>query len=191
MSAFFSYITNITYYLLFAGVAHRVAPAGKYRKFVTLVTGFVLVIMVIAPLRNFSADFDGLDFFAGVAGLPILQPAFAPGEPGYTALHRAHLSAAFEEQLTIQLRGMLARSDITLHEASFSYTEDFTRITGAWVSVSRAEEPRRVPFIRIEPVRVNREAAAEAHPLASEAKNLIADFYNLPHEHIHVILRYP
>ncbi|MCL2603687.1 MAG: stage III sporulation protein AF [Defluviitaleaceae bacterium] len=188
MSAFFGYITNITYYLLFAALANMLAPAGKYRKFVALVTGFVLVMIVLAPLRGIGRDFDAAEFFAGVAGLPAVQGAFPQGE--YARLHDTRLMAAFEEQLAIQLEAMLKRNNFTLYEASFSYTEDFSRITAVQAAVSREEESRRVPFIRIEPVQINRgQSEPESDPIAEEAKSLIADFYNLSREHIHVITR--
>ena len=63
MQALFAHITNITYYLLLAAAAHMLAPAGKYRKFVSVVTGFVLIAVILSPLRNFGRDFDMADFF--------------------------------------------------------------------------------------------------------------------------------
>jgi hypothetical protein len=187
MPAFFGYITNITYYLLFAAVAHMLAPAGKYKKFVTLVTGFVLVVIVLAPLRNIGRDFDASGFFASVAGIPMIQTVFPQGELGDK--HNARLSSAFEEQLTVQLEAMLKRSGFALHDASFAYADDFSGITAIWATVSRMEgATRRVPFIRIEPVRVNRgQNEAESDPLAEEVKSLIADFYNMERTHIYVI----
>jgi hypothetical protein len=188
MSAFFNYITNITYYLLFAALANMLAPAGKYKKFVTPVTGFVLVLMILAPLRGFGRDFNAADFFVGIAGMPMMQAAFPQDD--YNDYHNIYLSAAFEEQLAIQLEAMLSRSDIAMHDAVFSYTEDFSRITAVRVTVSREEAARHVPFIRIEPVQLRRnQSEPEADPLAEEVKSLIADFYNLLREHISVIVQ--
>ncbi|MCL2501208.1 MAG: stage III sporulation protein AF [Defluviitaleaceae bacterium] len=186
MSAFFGYITNITYYLLFAAAVNMLAPAGKYKKFVSLVTGFVLVVIVLAPLRGIGKDFNVADFFTGVVNMPTVQATLPQGE--YAHLHDKRLITAFEEQLTLQLEAMLKRNNFDLHDAAFTYTEDFSRITAVRVTLSREEATRRVPFIRIEPVQVNRgPPEPESDPIAEEAKSLIADFYNLPREHIHVI----
>jgi len=190
MPAFFTYITNITYYLLFAAVVGMLAPTGKYKKFVTLVTGFVLVVMVLAPVSRMGRDFNVADFFAGVAGLPSFQVDLLYGE--YTTLHDRQLAAAFEQQLFFQLEVLLLRNGFTLHEAAFSHRSDFSRITFVRVEVSQNEaEVRRVPFIRIEPVQINRGPAAtpEPDPLVTEIKNLIANFYNLEHRHIYVNIR--
>ncbi|MCL2187494.1 MAG: stage III sporulation protein AF [Defluviitaleaceae bacterium] len=187
MVAFFSYLSNITYYLLFAGVANMLAPAGKYRKLVALVTGLVLVVIIIAPVRNIGQQFNAPDFFASMANAPAMQGGEATGLY-YTT--NTVLAAAFSEQLSFQLEGMLERNGFKLHQASLTHTDDFAQITGIWAEVSRVEETRRVPFIRIEPVQVNRNAVAdEADPLVREVKNLISDFYNLSHAHIHVIIQ--
>jgi stage III sporulation protein AF len=183
MSAFFGYIANITYYLLFAAVVNMVAPAGKYKKFVSLVMGLTLVVIIIAPLRNMGTDFNAMQFFSGATALP----AFAQEQ--YSHFHNSHLSAAFEEQLFFQLEAMLSRHGFTLHEAEFTYTQDFSQLTAVWASVSTAES-RRVPFIRIEPVQVNRSPSPteENDPQVNKAKNLIADFYHIPAMHIHITI---
>jgi hypothetical protein len=184
MGAFFGYITNITYYLFFAAVANMLAPAGKYRKFVAVVTGFVLIVMVLAPLRQMGRDFDVADFFAQLA-----QGQGAQFDPeAYAHLHDSHLSAAFNEQLAVQLAHMLLREGIVLYEAEFRHEVDFTRITAIYATVGREEAARRVPFIRIEPVQVNRGRgeSEEPDPLVMETKNIIADFYRVPSAHIHV-----
>jgi len=181
MQTFFSHITNITYYLLLAAVAHMLAPAGKYRKFVSLVTGFVLIAVVVGPLRHLASDFDMADFFASLS----TESVVTFDADGYENLHHDRLAAAFDEQLTIQLAHLLAREGIVLHTAVFSHNEDFSRILGAELTVSR-DGAARVPFIRIEPVRIGRETEMDADPLVVEVKNLVADFYGIPHAHINV-----
>jgi len=181
MNALFAHITNITYYLLLAAAAHMLAPAGKYRKFVSLVTGFVLIAVILSPLRHIGRDFDLADFFSSLTAEETFYVVGADG-------HHDLLTTAFDEQLTIQLAHMLAREGITLHEATFSHNEDFSRILSAELTVSR-DGAARVPFIRIEPVQVGRGQAADTDPLATEVKNLVADFYGIPHTHIDVITR--
>ena len=147
--------------------------------------GFILLLLVLQPLKGFvDGGISITDLFTGV--IP-MQNEF-PADAIYEHLHNTHLRAAFELQLTAQLEGLLAQNDFTLHSASFEYTDDFSRITHVQVSVSRPEVQRRVPFIRIEPVRVGEADNETPNPSAIEVKNLIAGFYNLAVEHIHVII---
>ncbi|MCL2364702.1 MAG: stage III sporulation protein AF [Defluviitaleaceae bacterium] len=185
MQSLFAHITNITYYLLLAAAAHMLAPAGKYRKFVSLVTGFVLIAVILSPLRSIGRDFDVADFFNSISAG---EAPFSADTGGHEGLRHEWLAAAFDEQLTAQLAHLLAREGIALHEAAFSHNEDFSRILSAELVVSR-DSAARVPFIRIEPVQVGRGQAADDDPLATEVKNLVADFYGIPHAHIDVITR--
>ena len=182
MMAFFSYLANITYYLLFAAVVNLLAPAGKYKKFVSLVTGFVLVVLIISPLRNVGQSLDVVEFFSSMMGM---ETRWQMPDGLYYA-HNTVLVEAFNEQLEKQLSNYLARHGFAVWDAAFSVSDDFTMVTGVWVSVSAVPEARRVPFIRIEPVQINRNETPEVDPKMLEIKNLISDFYQLPATHIHV-----
>ena len=192
MSAFFEYLRNITYYLMFATVVGMIAPTGKYRKFVSLVMGFILLAIMLAPLARWSGEIPVTQWFSGVV------PQYAMptnAETNYTVWRNNYLRTAFESQLEAQLTNLLTQNNFAVYSAAFTYTDDFSQITAARVAVSRAayaEENRRVPFIRIEPVQINRpdgSTAEEDCPTATAAKNLISEFYNIDRAHIHVEVR--
>ena len=186
MPAFFEYLRNITYYLLFAALVGLIAPTGKYKKFVSLVMGLVMLMLLLQPVRDIvGRQIPVTEWFAGV--MPQQSYNFGSADDAYATWRDTYLAAAFDAQLSAQLEGLLNRNGITMHGASFQYTSDFSRITSVTVQVSpREEESRRVPFIRIEPVQIQRQDAPDYDPLVNEVKNLIAGFYNLPGSHIHV-----
>ena len=189
MSAFFGYIQNITYYLLFAAIAGMIAPAGKYKKFVSLVMGFILLAMVIAPLSRLGTGerFDPANWLAGI--IPASGAASWDEERLQEQWLGIHLAEAFEAQLEVQLEALLNAQGIQLHAAAFAYTDDFSRITRVRAVISREQAPQRVPFIRIEPVQVG-PRPYEPCALSTEARNLIAGFYNLPITHIDIEVRH-
>jgi len=185
MGAFFTYLSNITYYLLFAAVINMVTPSGKYKKLVFMVMGFTLIVLIIAPLRNLTPAFQINNFFYEMVNIPHTQ-AFA--QDINDTQHHAILSAAFEEQLFMQLQAHLSRNGFTLTQAAFAYSNDFSRITEIRLTVEE-ESTRRTPFIRIEPVQLNRNPTeTETHPQTQKIKNLVGDFYNLSPAHIHVTI---
>jgi len=184
MPAFFEYLRNITYYLMFATVAGMVAPAGKYRKYVSLVLGFVLLLLMLRPLARFSIDeFDMSQWFSAII------PAQATWETSREDWENTYLREVFESQLKLQLTMLLENDGFTVYSAEFEYTDDFSRITQVNVSLSRDEEQQRVPFIRIQPVQIGEPQTSEECPTATAAKKLISEFYNLPTTHIHVNVR--
>jgi len=185
MSALFDYLRNITYYLLFAALVGLIVPTGKYKKFVSLVMGLVLLVLMLQPLRHIiGTEIPITQWFAGIMSQSTHQAD--DSESSYLNWRDTYLAVAFEDQLKAQVEGLLSRNNIYLHEVAFAYTQDFSRITSISLQVSREETtPQRVPFIRIEPVQIERDAPPD-DPLIDEVKNLIAGFYNLPLTHIYV-----
>ena len=182
MSAFFIYLRNITYYLMFVSLIGMLAPPGKYKKFVSLVTGFILLSIMIAPLAGFSGDTSVTDWFSGIHTEGRDQDL----ESSYANWRGTYLRYAFETQLGFQLENLLSQNGFTVYEKSFTFPEDFSRLNSVSVVLSREETPQRVPFIRIQPVQIGIPEPAEACPTAIAAKNLISEFYNLNVEHINV-----
>ncbi|MCL2225903.1 MAG: stage III sporulation protein AF [Defluviitaleaceae bacterium] len=195
MPSFFEYIGNITYYLLFAAVVGIFAPVGKYRKFVSLVLGLVLLVLMVQPLVGIFGgnDIPVTQWFAGA--VPTMENSGASGN--YEAWWDEHLRGSFEAQLEQQVARLLNGAGFEVHSAAFDYSSCFGEITGVRVRVSRAEvsqsgEDGRVPLIRIKPpeirpIRIGE--TAEICPHTETVKNLISQFYNLPTSHIYVEVR--
>ena len=180
------YLRNITYFLMVATVVGMVAPGGKYKKFVSLVMGFILLSVMIAPLANFRGQVPVTNWFGGM--LPAMATE-AELESSYSNWRATYLAQAFQDQLAIQLENLLEQNGFTVHHLSFTFPQDFTRLTSVTAVVSRPETPQRVPFIRIQPVQIGGQQPEEDCPTSLAAKNLISEFYNLPMEHIYVTVR--
>jgi hypothetical protein len=174
---------------MFAAVVGMVAPTGKYRKFVSLVMGFILLLLMVQPLAGiFSGDevpvtewFVGGDFYAGEN----FSDAF------YADWWDEYLGGAFEAQLEAQVERLLNANNFTVHSAEFSYSENFDKVTSVRVRVSYGVEnlyaSERVPFIRIVPPEISPIRIGETStdcPHTSSVKTLISEFYNLPTAHI-------
>ena len=167
---------------MFATVIGLFASQGKYRKFVSLVLGFVLLLLMIQPLAVF---FGGRDVPRWFAGMPGFEASLANLD--YHDLWDSHLRDMFEAQLEAQLANLL--TDFTVHSAEFEYSDDFMELTLVRVSVGE-KIPERVPFIRIQPPQIRPVRIGDYEPdncsVTETVKTLISEFYNLPKSHIHV-----
>jgi len=191
MPEFFEYLRNITYYLMFATVVGMFAPAGKYRKFVSLVLGFVLLLIMVQPLAGFfqGRDIPVTQWFVGDFAS---SDEFSDMDSSYAQWWGEYLSGAFEAQLEAQLTRLLNANGYAVHLAEFTYSNDFGELNSVRASVSREEiSSERVPFIRIQPpqiqpIRIGEAPPTEDCPISAAVKTLISEFYNLPKSHIHV-----
>jgi len=166
---------------MFATVLSMFAPSGKYKKFVSLVMGFVLLALILQPLARFGhGEIPITDWFSNIFPQEVADDDW---ERAYLRWRNTYLRGAFEDQLSMQLESLL--SDFTVYSSEFTYSDDFSQITGVWVTVSQQEaQSSRVPFIRIQPVQIGQ--PEEACETAERVKSLIAEFYNLSKSHIYV-----
>jgi stage III sporulation protein AF len=196
VAAFFDYLRNITYYLLFSTLAGLAAPSGKYKKYVALITGLVLLLLMIQPLKDIvGRGVPVTEWFSGVITPPEISEANENG-PGaafsaeaYNRWSYGQLDAAFEEQLFAQVESLLSGEGFTLVSADFDYQEDFSRINSMTLTVQSAKQGK--PLIYIEPVRIGRQAAPETEPEdpnSIRVKKILSDFYGPDAPHINVIL---
>jgi len=175
---------------MFAAAVGMLAPPGKYKGFVSLVMGLILVSVMVAPLARFSTEIPATEWFWGfIQG--DAPPGFdsGGGQHSYEHWRNTYLRYAFEEQLAIQLENMLVSNGFTVYATGFTFTSDLSGLTGVTATVSRTETPQRTPFISIRPVQVGLADQPEDCPTATAAKNLISQFYNLPLQHINVVVR--
>ena len=184
MPAFFEYLRNITYYLVFMSLVGVLAPSGNYRKYIMLIMGIMLIGIAVNPFLNF--------FTGGNNQLPLTD--FFTGIQTYNQPHIAdnHLREVFHSNLTTQARTLLEGSGYHLISAEWESAYDFSYIRKAFLVVKQGDPSpaERVPFIRIEPVRIAPyqplSTLEEAPPQAQAVKKLISDFYDMNIANIHV-----
>ena len=176
MPAFFDYLRNIAYYLVFMAVVGVIVPSGNYKKYIALVMGIMLIGVVLRPLTTFIER----------PQLPMTN-LFGNVIPPDISEHGSHIEPAFHYQLSNQVRALLLRNGFELVSAEWETAEDFTYIRQVNLDVRIIEvEPTSRPFIRVEPVRISPYQPSEEPEETKVIKNLISDFYNMDVGNINV-----
>ena len=57
---FSSYIRNLAIFIIFMAFVGIIAPNGKYRNYLNLVMGFVLMFLIVSPIVNFFSSWDDI-----------------------------------------------------------------------------------------------------------------------------------
>jgi stage III sporulation protein AF len=48
------YTKNISIYLIFDAFIGIITPSNKYKKYISLISGLILILMMLAPINKFS-----------------------------------------------------------------------------------------------------------------------------------------
>ena len=183
MPAFFEYLRNITYYLIFMAVVGVIAPSGNYKKYIALIMGVVLIGIVITPIISGleRPSVPMTELFGNIMPMP------DTGQSDFFHWQQQQVRDIFHSQLTDQIGSLLIRNGYELISAEWETSEDFTYIRQIFLTIRAVESlPAPVPFIRVEPVRIAPYRPAEETEETHKLKKLISDFYDMSLDNIHI-----
>ena len=207
MQAFNDYIRNIMYLVVFMTFVGMIMPGGGYRKYVEIVMGLVLIIVIITPI----ASLVGMEARAGDAAARFLEGG---GTPVMTVQDEARLmnqrervmSENVNDIVAAQIAVLIQDSAFSLVGADMRFSAETGEFSELWLTVARdrassgaeaVEISESRPFIRVERVEVslrenrrNEQMQSEVHEyINSETqvlRKIISDFYNLSQDNIHI-----
>lgn len=201
MAAFFSsYIANIAVFLIFMGFIGVILPEGKYKDYINLTLGFILVIIVTAPVIGFLGG-GYSDIFADMS-LNYDKNVMSLEHSSYDDAQNAMVLSAYEDGLKTQLERVVNMNGTYYFiNASFMLGKDddnFGEILS--INLELSQKPKtaaKTPIIRIEPVTVGNTLPgfADSGSAGKETeedegiKNLrkaISDFYNIVQGNIYI-----
>jgi len=173
------YVRNIAVFLLFTSFIGIIMPSGKYKGYVNLVLGFMLIFIVLAPLVNMgAASFDD--------ALMELNIAMGVSDGSLGATHgemeerRIELiTENVQQSLKIQLEHPLSELGFRVNDINITLGENY-EILGMELHLADLEEAEEQGgLIRVERIRVNRDEPVK-DPRVLDVINFIENFYNLP-----------
>ena len=190
------YIRDLTIYIVSSALILMLMPKGTFKSYMKLALGLILIALVITPARGIFNE--GGNILSG----------FAPGlnaAPAYDPQRADIILSEFEKALGHQTRLIIegdGRFTYVSSAIDLSRKEsNFGEINGMTITLTPrapSDQPFSTarPFISVEPVEIGRASAFiptpedDAHEIAAdELKNIFADFYNLSHDNINIIVQ--
>lgn len=196
MSAISDFVRNIAVFMIFAGFVGVIVPDGKYKGYVNVVLGLILVLLLINPVAALLRG-DLSEVFAdmGLRYDRSVINSYVYDDDAQNELiletYRNNLSAQLK-RLTAGFTGYeYISSDFTVGNG-----DDFGEILAIKLELSKTGAPQvktGVPLIRIEPVTITGTALPGTTPAPQteddellDMKKTISDFYNVTSSNIYI-----
>jgi len=157
MQIFSEYIRNLAVFLLFMSFVGVIAPSEKYKSYINLVAGFVLMFIMVSPITSLAS----FDFLESNFDFTTFEPA------------SIDMASVIEQGVTdlLEAEGFIVRN--------VNVRADQAEITHIDIRLLQ----QNVPFFRIE---IIDETRREVPKHFLEIKNLISNFYNVNERHIFI-----
>src|SRR5690554_3383120 len=63
MNSVYSWVKNIVFFLLIISIVNNLVGDNSYKKYINLVTGMILIILVVSPLTNLFNINEKIDYY--------------------------------------------------------------------------------------------------------------------------------
>lgn len=180
--------------MIFATFASIIVPNNKYKKYIDMVTGLILIMIISKPIAGILNSGTGQipfnTLFAGIKGFGNVDVSSAESVD-YEKLHSEMLKQTYDELALRQMQSLLDNeTKYAILSAEIEASEDLGQIKHISLLLQAVEDTRSgKPLIWIEPIRIGTGVGSVSNnndPEIEKIKKIISDFYNLSFDNIHI-----
>ena len=195
---FSAYIKTIVGFLIFMAFAEIIMPDNKFKKYISLILGFLMIITVVKPvsalLSKNSFDFSKL--------VEQKQEEIAMGsllsEEEYIQAHDQLVMDIYQENLNTEIRSAMETENIEVIEAvaiinNDPEDENYGNLLGANITAAEKEEAGSYKIVQIEPVKVfgsdNSSTEYQNSELENKIYEILEEKFYLSEEKVNITIR--
>lgn len=202
----YDWIKNIIIFLVLTTIIANLLGKSAYKKYINLITGIILLILVISPLFKLLKLEDSLDYFFTanylLAETKEIDIKFNDMEDKQTET----ILLEYKEKIKAQIGNLLESEDlyiisivITIDEKSNSLTYgqiENLDIIASYVRAKEEVEPKKVDKINISKIKIGENNESEQEnvreflsPSEINVKKRLSDFYNMNPDNINISIQ--
>lgn len=201
MNIFYDWIRNIVIYMILNTIIMNLLGDKSYKKYVSIVSGMILVLIVISPLMNYMDLEDTLDYYLQANDFTIETSQFKEDLNRMEEAQQDAIFAEYEAKIKGQVESLLQEEKLTLTNLDITIDKDPNStgfgellkmdITASLDNNDEKESKRlSVDEIDISPVHIREKEENDVEdppsPMEINIKNKLSDFYNIEQVNINI-----
>ncbi len=201
MEMIYTWIRNIVIYMILNTVIMNLVGGKNYKKYVSIVSGMILLLIVVAPIMEFMKIEDKLDMFLEKNDFSIETSEFKQDVNRMDEAGKETIFTEYKEKIRQQVVKLLTEEELKLTGFDLTFDQDTASpefgsilsmdITATTENSNQKEEKRRLSIDKIEIKKINPHDAAEdtekpPSPLEITMKKRLSDFYNIEQGNINI-----
>jgi stage III sporulation protein AF len=207
MDEVYSWVRNIVVYLILNTIIMNLLGNKSYKKYVSIVSGMVLMLIVISPLMKLMKLDDNLDLNLQFNDLSIETSEFKNDLSRIEEDQRNAIFGEYEAKIRSETEQLLATEGITLKTFHITINQDvdsenFGEIAGMDITAVQQEpegaQEKEQDRLKIDEIEISKitvgDESSEADkelpsPLEINIKNKLSDFYNVEQGNINISIQ--
>ena len=201
MNIIYDWIRNIVIYMILNTIIMNLLGDKSYKKYVSIVSGMILVLIIVSPLMNYMDLEDTLDYYLQANDFTVETSQFKEDLNRMEEAQQAAIFAEYEAKIREQVESILQEEKLTLTGLEITIDKNpnslrFGEIMQMDITASlddndeRASKRLSVDEIDISPVHIRDQEESKTEdppsPMEINIKNKLSDFYNMEQVNINI-----
>lgn len=210
MDFIYSWVKDIVIFMVLTSVVMGLCGKSSYKKYISLISGIILVILVISPLLKVFQLNKTLDYYfttnslvAEAGDAKSLEEKFGEREEARESV----IFAQVKEKIGSKVKELLAKENVETESIGITLEED--EASGSYGSLKSLDvkgvyseekgdggkEAIQIDQIKIGDITIKKDGKEEREtreflsPIEISAKKILSDFYNLEADNINISIR--
>ncbi|SHO52562.1 stage III sporulation protein AF [Anaerocolumna xylanovorans] len=211
MHYIYSWVKDIIIFMVLISVMTNLMGKSSYKKYINLISGIILVILVISPFLKVFQLNNTLDYYFTTNSLVAEAGDALDMEEKFSdtqAKQRETIFAQVKEKIKTKVKELLEGEDIEVKSIKITLEEDESSssygdlkeldITGVYGKKEKEKEDKEkvkidqvvIDSISIEKEKEDKEVSRNfLSPVEIKAKKVLSDFYNLKADNINISIQ--
>ncbi|MDF2941781.1 MAG: putative rane protein [Herbinix sp.] len=205
MDEIYTWIRNIVIYMIMNTIIMNLLGNKSYKKYVSIVSGMILVLIVVSPLMKFMKLDENLDYYLQINDFAIETSDFKNDLNRMEEKQSDAIFAEYQDKIRLQVKNLLLEESV--HLDSFHLTIDKNTKSSTFGEILRMdmtanmeqnEEEDKEELLQIDEIdiaRIGMEGQEEKttqtlpSPMEINIKNKLSDFYNIEQGNINISIQ--
>ncbi len=212
MNEIYNWVKNIVIFLVLTTIITNLLGKSSYKKYINLITGIILVIMVITPLLKLFQLDKTMDYYfttnSLLAEAEDMNGRLMDAQEG----QMTEILKEYKEQIGKQVSNLLDEQNLYVADIVVNIDEDessstFGKLLALNITAGHTksetgdkqtdiDKPVKIDTVRIEDIKVGTKKEADTGnstriltPDEINIKNLLSDFYNMNPDNINISIQ--
>lgn len=198
-SIFSSYIKNISMCIIFTAFVEMMLPNDNFKKYINLILGFITIIIILSPIKNFISTANQIDFKVFSASSKVENDLLLT-QKDIESKQKDLIISTYKQQLEQQISKIVSeQANLKIENILIEVDEDFQSDTFSQIKYielyaqSQIDKDEQINIVPIEKITVGQDKLysqkySRDMELEKSLKTLISDFYKLNKDNIYIIV---
>ena len=188
------YVKNIILVMIFDAFAQMLLPNNNFKKYMNIVMGFIIILVVLEPIRAIFSNSEKFDLEVFSIQSQIKNNSFIEQKEFYENKQEELILNTYTENIKQQIRQIVSKgSEVEIESIDVELEEyNIKSIEIYGYEINKKADDNRIKieeiFIGDRTTEVS-DVEKRNYKAQENLKNLISDFYKIETDNIHIIVR--